>query len=312
MKPERINPIIKLHQSTRQEMAIQVRSYIRILAYMTCLVVSLPSQAWTDPAKNQIEDDYLGERAKTEYQLYQNSGSPRAFAIAPGGAWAWVADQTSSQQASEAALNNCEKHSNRCTMFAIDDLLVFKQKDWAALWSPYQSGEQAVRQRSGRGVGDRLFNLQYLDASGRPHSISGLHGKVVLVHFWASWCPPCAAELPSLLELHRALQSELSEQAEIVLLPVREPYSEARRWAEEQGFDTLPIYDSMYNGAENTIRLADGSSLPDRYIAQTFPSTYVIDKNGIILFSHNGPLYNWVSYLPLLRHAANANSSSMQ
>ncbi|MFN7973035.1 MAG: TlpA disulfide reductase family protein [Acidobacteriota bacterium] len=45
-------------------------------------------------------------------------------------------------------------------------------------------------------------------ADGRPGTLSALRGRPVLVHFWATWCPPCRDEMPALLALSRALKTE--------------------------------------------------------------------------------------------------------
>jgi len=150
-----------------------------------------------------------------------------------------------------------------------------------------------------------MFDLVFKDRSGKQLQLSQLQGKVVLLHFWGSWCPPCMAEFPSLLKLHRALKEELGDKVEMVLMQVREPFSTALGWVEQRGFAELPIYDSMNDGGSaEVLQMSSGKSLPDRYLARVFPSSYIMDRNGIVLFSHSGPINDWEEYLPLLRHAA--------
>jgi hypothetical protein len=50
--------------------------------------------------------------------------------------------------------------------------------------------------------------------------------------------------------------------------------------------------------------LADGTKVPDRQIAGKFPTTYVLDKHGIVVFSHIGDASRWHEYAPFLRDAA--------
>ena len=49
------------------------------------------------------------------------------------------------------------------------------------------------------------------------------------------------------------------------------------------------------------MQLADGSTLPDRTLAQVFPSTYVLDKHGVVVFAITGAARAWEEYLPLLQ-----------
>src|SRR5258708_12631461 len=46
-----------------------------------------------------------------------------------------------------------------------------------------------------------------LDLAGKPSHLSDLRGKIVVLNFWASWCPPCVAEAPSLNRLHKYIES---------------------------------------------------------------------------------------------------------
>src|SRR5690606_15647461 len=46
------------------------------------------------------------------------------------------------------------------------------------------------------------------DAGGRPHSLADYKGQVVLLHFWATWCPPCVEEIPALMDFARGLEGK--------------------------------------------------------------------------------------------------------
>jgi hypothetical protein len=52
------------------------------------------------------------------------------------------------------------------------------------------------------------------------------------------------------------------------------------------------------------LRLADGGWIEDRRIARSFPTTYVLDRHGIVVFSHTGAASRWLDYAPLLKDAA--------
>ena len=50
--------------------------------------------------------------------------------------------------------------------------------------------------------------------------------------------------------------------------------------------------------------LANGKQIRDRELARVFPTTYVLDKHGMVVFSHVGPVSGWLQYLPFLRDVA--------
>ena len=67
----------------------------------------------------------------------------------------------------------------------------------------------------------------------------------------------------------------------------------------------LPLADSGSQGEGDTnLRLADGKTLADREIARAFPTSYVLDKHGLVIFSHVGPVHDWPQYEAFLRDAA--------
>ena len=90
-----------------------------------------------------------------------------------------------------------------------------------------------------------------------------------------------------------------------MLLQVREPFADSLDWARARGFESLPLYDSGVYGPEDTgLRVSGGGLLADRYLARAFPSSYVLDRNGVVVFARAGAVEDWSAYLPFLRDAA--------
>jgi thiol-disulfide isomerase/thioredoxin len=237
------------------------------------------------------------------YRDYQGAAPHRAFAIASGGAWGWVAGEDSAEQAEDKAIDACRATSpQKCLLYASDERLVFAARSWPGLWGPYANAAQARQASTGTQPGRRFPDLIYGNAPGKPLKLSSLHGKVVLLHFWGSWCPPCRKEMPELDKLHQAL----ADRQDVVFVPlqVRETYAVARRWADKQALK-MPLADSGSQGDNDTLlHLANGEAIPDRDIARSFPTTYVLDKHGLVIFSHVGPVHAWHEYAALLRDAA--------
>lgn len=245
--------------------------------------------------------DTAGREGYRDFLIFDKH---RAFAIAPGGAWSWKGGEASAESAEQGALNACRDNSDQsCVLYAVDDKVVFDSKAWSRLWGPYLNRAQAGQARTGLNRGERFYNLAFRSAAGKPMALSDLQGKVVLLHFWGSWCSPCRREMPELQQLQRAL--EKSADIRMVLLQVREDYSTARGWARQQRLQ-LPLFDSGVGkgGANDMLNLAEGKPIQDRHIAEVFPTTYILDKHGIVLFSNIGPVSHWSQYLPLLHDAA--------
>jgi thiol-disulfide isomerase/thioredoxin len=260
-----------------------------------------------EPAVSDVDAiPHVGKRARESYVDYLYADPHKAFAIGPGGAWAWQAGKASPQVAEQAAIEYCERYSQqKCVAYAVNDKLVFDSKQWSTLWGPYLSKAEAAQAPVGNKVGERFYDLAFKDEKGKRKTIADLRGKVVFIHFWGSWCPSCMIEFPSLVRLQKQLNQELGKQVELVILQAREPFSESIKWARKNGFADVTLYDSGVKSLSDTeMQLADGSRIQDREVAKTFPTSIVLDKNGIVVFYHTGPVNNWMEYIEFFRDSA--------
>ena len=266
-------------------------------------VVLLSGLAAAAELRNFQAVPHLGTHGVESYKEFLASGQHRAFAIAPGGTWAWRADFPSREMAESAVLADCrESTAQTCVPYAVDDQVVFDAKAWPKLWGPYAPADVAKRALPGVRRGERFPDLIFRDVAGQSHKVSDFRGKVLVLHFWGSWCGPCRRELPDLQQLVR--QMAKAGDIRFVFLPVRETFQVAREWATSQKLQ-LPLFDSGITGSgENVFQLADGSKLPDRQIAGKFPTTYVIDKHGLVVFAHFGDASRWGEYAEFLKDVA--------
>ena len=273
---------------------------ISVLAACLVFAITMP---YAQAGNQDIAPPLLDEAGLAGYRDFLAGGHHRAFAIAPGGAWAWVSDMPDPDVAESEAIRACSGFTNQnCKIYAIDGQVVFDRDAWAASWGPYAAAEEAADRPVGTVRGTRFPDLVLMNPEGVSIQLSALRGKVVFLHFWGSWCAPCQFEFPELQALYDSMKGD--EGIAFVFVQSREDIARSRRWAEQRKF-AMPFYDSGARGpSDHAFAAADGGTVDDRNVAPIFPATYVLDSHGLILFSQFGPQSRWTEYEPLLRHAA--------
>lgn len=129
-------------------------------------------------------------------------------------------------------------------------------------------------------------NFFYTDAIGKSNSTESLKGKVIFINFWASWCPPCRAEMPSLEELYL----KLKDDPNIIFIFINEDDDKQKGidYFEKNQF-TLPFY-------------TQPGIIPPEIFNGTLPTTVVINKEGQIVLKHEGIAgYNTETFIKQLR-----------
>jgi len=106
-------------------------------------------------------------------------------------------------------------------------------------------------------------------------NLNDLKGEVVFINYWATWCPPCRAEMPSL----QSLYDDYKEKVSFVFITSDEK-SKVDAFYTKHNYE-LPTYNILSNP-------------PKEIDTQSLPATFVIDKNGNVALSEFGPA-NWNS-----------------
>ncbi|MCZ8514105.1 redoxin domain-containing protein [Paenibacillus filicis] len=119
------------------------------------------------------------------------------------------------------------------------------------------------------------FELKQLD--GTVVKLSDYRGKTVFLNFWATWCPPCQAEIPYLKEFHSA-----NEASGAIVLGINATSTEL----------SVPVVQAWTKEWKLSFPVALDSSgdVGRTYKVNAYPATYVIDANGIIREKHQGPM----------------------
>ena len=115
------------------------------------------------------------------------------------------------------------------------------------------------------------FTLQDTD---RKISLSQLRGKVVVLNFWATWCPPCVEEMPSLVQMQQRMKNK---NVSVLAVSVDVDENAYRKFLKDYKVDLL------------TVRDPDQKS-NNLYGTFKFPETYVIDRNGVMRRKFIGPV----------------------
>jgi thiol-disulfide isomerase/thioredoxin len=108
-----------------------------------------------------------------------------------------------------------------------------------------------------------------------PKGVNELDGKVVFVNLWATWCPPCIAEMPSMKKLYEDYKDKV-----VFLFITRENWEVVSRFYMRRGYD-FPTYNS-------------NNGMPQELFSKSIPATYIIDTQGKIVINKKGAA-NWNS-----------------
>ncbi|HEY4618877.1 MAG TPA: TlpA disulfide reductase family protein [Flavobacterium sp.] len=119
------------------------------------------------------------------------------------------------------------------------------------------------------------YQWQLVDASGKHVSLEEYRGKVIFINFWATWCPPCIAEMPSMQKLYADYQDKM-----VFLFVTTDSFEKGNAFLVKENL-TLPIYQSVSNP-------------PADMDSATIPATYLIDQQGNVILAKIGTA-NWNS-----------------
>ncbi len=118
---------------------------------------------------------------------------------------------------------------------------------------------------------DADYNLMLTDRQGNIASLKEFEGKVIFMNIWATWCPPCIAEMPDIHDLYQEIKNE---DVVFVMLSVDDDLHKAISFVDKNGFE-FPVY-----------QLA--GPMPLAFESKAIPTTFVISPEGKIVVKKSG------------------------
>jgi thiol-disulfide isomerase/thioredoxin len=120
--------------------------------------------------------------------------------------------------------------------------------------------------------GQILPDLAFTNDHGEVLHTTALKGKVVFINFWATWCPPCIAEMGSINAMKQSMQGDPNFVCIMVDADANLPAANA--FIEKRGY-SLPVYRTA-------------AVIPDSLFSGTLPTTLIIDREGKLASMHSG------------------------
>lgn len=142
---------------------------------------------------------------------------------------------------------------------------------------PPVSQDAAARAETGSFPGDLAPDIKMRDIDGRERSLSDFRGKLVFLNFWATWCPPCKAEIPEMVRFYDKNGGRHFEIVAVNLTATESSVENVRTFVKERGM-TFPV-------------LLDADDLAEALFGiQAVPTTLVISPEGVILVRKTGSI----------------------
>ncbi len=122
---------------------------------------------------------------------------------------------------------------------------------------------KTVASRSGDVLSDEAYEWKLSDRNGNALRFDQFKGKVIVLNFWATWCGPCIKEMPSFQSLYDVYGEKVA-----FLFLAEDDEKKVENLFDKRGFN-LPVFYSE-------------SSVPGLFFSRTYPTTFILDKMGVI------------------------------
>ncbi|TCD27870.1 TlpA family protein disulfide reductase [Pedobacter psychrodurus] len=117
-----------------------------------------------------------------------------------------------------------------------------------------------------------LNGIQFKDVKGKLVDLGDLKGKVIFLNFWATWCPPCRAEMPSINKLYTQFKDD--KHVVFIFADADGDLAKSSKFMVSRKYQ-MPVYKVE-------------SNIPEQIFTGALPTTVIFDKQGRLSFKHEG------------------------
>lgn len=117
-----------------------------------------------------------------------------------------------------------------------------------------------------------LSGIKFSDVDGKVIDLGDLKGKIIFINFWATWCPPCRAEMPSLNKLYQQFKQD--KDVVFIFADADGNLEKSGKFVAKRKYE-MPVFKIV-------------SKLPETLFAGALPTTIIFDKQGRLALHHEG------------------------
>lgn len=137
-----------------------------------------------------------------------------------------------------------------------------------------------------------LSGIRFTDVKGKTVDLGDLKGKVIFLNFWATWCPPCLAEMPAVNKLYEKFGND--KDVVFILADADGDLKKSQHFMDRKGY-ALPVY-------------SISSEIPDILFQGSLPTTVIFDKQGRISYNESGAAnYNDQKFIAFINRLKTTN-----
>lgn len=129
-----------------------------------------------------------------------------------------------------------------------------------------------INKQPDEAAAEPLPNVYFKDGNGKTLDLASLKGKVIFINFWATWCPPCIAEMPSINDLYSKFKD--NEKVVFLMVDVDGNYPKSDSFMKKHQYDLAVV--------------SPAGEIPSVFMQGAVPTTVILDQEGKMVYRQEG------------------------